>query len=136
MQSAAQTFAKFHSNLAESLLKNLPNNPNKFDINSVHIYYKNIELKVNFNLNLTTGKKVLEILQFIDISKVVGIDKISGRFLKDRPNILAKPIAKIYNISISSGLFSSDCKIAKLKPLYKQDPKPTMKVLDPFLSYH
>ena len=136
MQSVAQTFAEFHSNLAESLLKNLPNNPNKFDINSVHIYYKNIELKVNFNLNLTTGKKVLEILQFIDISKVVGIDKISGRFLKDRPNILAKPIAKIYNISISSGLFPSDRKIAKLKPLYKKDPKPTMKVLNPFLSYH
>ena len=136
MQSAAQTFAKFHSNLAESLLKNLPNNPNKFDINSVHIYYKNIELKVNFNLNLTTGKKVLEILQFIDISKAVGIDKISGRFLKDRANILAKPLAKIYNISISSGLFPSDRKIAKLKPLYKKDPKPTMKVLDPFLSYH
>ena len=136
MQSVAQTFAEFHSNLAESLLKNLPNNPNKFDINSVHIYYKNIELKVNFNLNLTTGKKVLEILQFIDISKAVGIDKISGRFLKDRANILAKPLAKIYNISISSGLFPSDRKIAKLKPLYKKDPKPTMKVLDPFLSYH
>ena len=136
MQSVAQTFAEFHSNLAESLLKNLPNNPNKFDINSVHIYYKNIELKVNFNLNLTTGKKVLEILQFLDISKAVGIDKISGRFLNDRANILAKPIAKIYNISISSGLFPSDRKIAKLKPLYKKDPKPTMKVLNPFLSYH
>ena len=72
---------------------------------------------------MTTGKKVLEILQFLDISKAVGIDKISGRFLNDRANILAKPIAKIYNISISSGLFSSDCKIAKLKPLYKKGSK-------------
>ena len=131
MKSVAHTFAKFFSNLAESLLKNLPNNPNKFDVNSVHIYYKNIELKDNFNLNLTTGKKVLEILQFIDISKAVGTDKISGRFLKDGANI-----AKICIISIFSGLFSSDCKIAKLKPLYKKDPKPIMEVLDPFLSYH
>ena len=136
MKSVAHTFAKFFSNLAESLLKNLPNNPNKFDVNSVHIYYKNIELKDNFNLNLTTGKKVLEILQFIDISKAVGTDKISGRFLKDGANILAKPIAKTCIISIFSGLFSSDCKIAKLKPLYKKDPKPIMKVLDPLLSYH
>ena len=105
MKSVAQTFAKFYSNLAESLLKNLPNSPNKFDINSVHQYYKNIELKDNFNLNLTMEKKVLEVLQFIDISKAAGIDKISGRFLKDGANILAKPIAKICNISISSGLF-------------------------------
>ena len=72
---------------------------------------------------MTTEKKVLEVLQFIDISKAAGIDKISGRFLKDGANILAKPIAKICNISISSGLLPSDCKIAKLKPLYKKESK-------------
>ena len=63
LKSVTQTFAKFYSNLAESLLKNLPNSPNKFDINSVHQYYKNIELKDTFTLlSLTTGKKVLEVL--------------------------------------------------------------------------
>ena len=36
LKSVAQNFAKFYSNWAESLLKNLPNSPNKFDINSVH----------------------------------------------------------------------------------------------------
>ena len=122
MKSVAQTFAKFYSNLAESLLKNLPNS-NKFDINPVHQYYKDIELKDNFNLNLTMEKKVLEVLQFIDISKAAGIDKISGKFLKDSANILAKPIANMCNISISSGLFPSNCKIAKLKPLYKKGSK-------------
>ena len=82
LKSVAQTFAKFYSNLAESLLKNLSNSPDKFDINSLHQYYKNIKLKDNFNLNLTTEKNVLEVLQFIDISKAAGIDKISERFLK------------------------------------------------------
>ena len=82
MKSVAQTFAKFYSNLAESLLKNLPNSPNKFDINFVHQYYKNIKLKDKFKLNLTTEKKVLEVMQFMDISKSAGIDKISGRFFK------------------------------------------------------
>ena len=59
-------------------------------------------------------------MQFIDISKAAGIDKISGRFLKDGANILAKPIAKIFNISISSGLFPSNCKIL---PFYKKGSK-------------
>ena len=68
-------------------------------------------------------KKILDVLQFIDISKAAGIDKNSERFLKDVANILAKPIAKICNISIFSGIFSSDCKIAKLKPLFKKGSK-------------
>ena len=45
LKSVAQIFAKIYSNLAESLLKNLPNSPNKFGIDSVHQYYKNMELK-------------------------------------------------------------------------------------------
>ena len=45
------------------------------------------------------------------------------RLLKDGANILAKPITKKCDISISSGLFRSDCKIAKLKPLYKKGSK-------------
>ena len=77
-----QTLAKLYFNLVESLLKSLPNSPNKFDINSVHQYYKIVELKDNFNLNLTTEKKVLGVLQFIDISKAARIDNISGRFLQ------------------------------------------------------
>ena len=126
MKSVAQTFAKFYTNLAESLLNNLRNSPNKFDINYVRQYYKNIKIKVNFNLNLT-----LEVLQFIDISKAAGIDKISGKFLKDGANILAKPIANMCNISISSGLFPSNCKVAKLKPLYKKGSKTNPKHFRP-----
>ena len=78
-------------------------------------------------------KKVLKVLQFIDISKAAGIDQISGRFLKDGANFLSKPIAKVRNISISSGLFPSDCTIAKLKPLYKKGFKTNPESF--FLSY-
>ena len=72
---------------------------------------------------MTTEKKVLEVLQFIEISKATGIDKISGRFLKDGANIMAKLIAKICNMPISSELFPRDCKIAKLDLLYKKGSK-------------
>ena len=99
MKSVAQTVAKFFSNLAQSLLKNLPNSPNKFDMNSVHHYYKKIGLKDNFNLTLTTAKKDLKVFQCVDISIAAGIDKFSERFLKDAANILAKPIANMSYIS-------------------------------------
>ena len=76
---------------------------------------------------MTTEKEDLKILQCIDISKAAGTNKISGRFLKDGANILPKPIAEICNISISSGIFPSDCKIDTLKPLYKTISKTNTK---------
>ena len=45
--------------------------------------------------------------------------------------MVAKPIAKRCNISISSGLFPSDSKITKLKPLYKKGSKTNPKNVRP-----
>ena len=59
-------------------------------------------------------------MKCIDISKTAGIDKISGRFLRNGVNMLVKPITEICNTSISSGLFPRYCKITKLKLLCKK----------------
>ena len=52
--------------------------------------------------------------------RAAGIDNLSGKFLRDGAIILAKPISKICNLSIKYSLFSTDCQIAKLKPLFKK----------------
>ena len=54
----------------------------------------------------------------IESSKATGVDKLSGRFLKDGANILAKLISALYNLSISQGVFPSAFKVAKLKPTF------------------
>ena len=59
----------------------------------------------------------------IESSKAAGVDKLSGRFLKDGANILAKPISAICNLSISQGVFPNACKVAKLKPIFKKGKK-------------
>ena len=66
-------------------------------------------------------------MENIEISKVAGIGKLSGRFLKDGTEILSKPISDICNLSISHGIFPNDCKIVKLKPIFKkmQDVDPS-----------
>ena len=56
-------------------------------------------------------------------SKSAGIDDLAGRFLKEGAPVLASPITDLINQSISLSLFPDDCKIAKLKPLYKKDAK-------------
>ena len=55
--------------------------------------------------------------------KLLGVDKLSGRFLKDGVNILAKPIFALCNLSISQGFFPNACKVAKLKPIFKKGKK-------------
>ena len=59
----------------------------------------------------------------IESSKAAGVDKLSGRFLKDGTNILARPISVLCNFSISQGVFPSAYKVAKLKPIFKKGKK-------------
>ena len=51
------------------------------------------------------------------------MDNISGRFLKVGADMLAIPVTQICNLSIKLHHFSNNCKLAKLKPLYKKGPK-------------
>ena len=44
-------------------------------------------------------------------------------FLKDGAVVLVLPISKLSNLSIKRSKFPLDCKIAKLKPLYRKDLK-------------
>ena len=56
-------------------------------------------------------------------NEAAGLDNLSGKFLKDGATVLAKPISQICNLSIKYSIFPSDCKIAKLKPLFKKGSK-------------
>lgn len=59
----------------------------------------------------------------VQTTKAAGIDSIGGRFLKDGAPILAQPISQICNLSIKSSKFLTDCKIAKLRTLFKKGSK-------------
>ena len=48
---------------------------------------------------------------------------LSGKFLKDGHDILARPISQLYNVSIKLNSFPRSCKSAKVKPLFKKGSK-------------
>ena len=64
----------------------------------------------------------------IDNSKAARVDKLSGRFLKDGTNILAKPNSGLCNLSISLGIFPNACKVPKLKPIFKKRKKTDLSI--------
>ena len=59
-------------------------------------------------------------MEEINPNKAVGIDNLSGRFIKDGGSILASPMTALCNLSINLSKFPDKCKIAKLKALYKK----------------
>ena len=97
---------------------------NKFNKEKVKEYYKplNIEGK-DFTLKPTTYEIVLKLLEKLNPNMSVGIDNLGGRFLRDGAEILAKSITELFNLSIEKSIFPDECKIAKLKPLYKKGSK-------------
>ena len=120
-------FKEFFSNIATNLASKLPAPTNKFGNHFVSSFYKKLNIKSNFNFTLTTQQTVLKILKDIKTYKAPGIDNVKGMFLRDGANILAAPIAQLCNLSMSTTAFPSECKTAKLKPLFKKgsrtDPK-------------
>ena len=86
------------------LLIKLTNPPDKYNLSSVIRYYSSFMSSDNFCLSNTSEEKVLKIMTNIESFKAAGADKLSGRFLKDGANILAKLISTLCNLSISQGL--------------------------------
>ena len=97
----------------------------RFGFSSVWQYYKKILKypKSKSKFNVVSEKTVLKHLQELDENKAKGLDNLCGKLLKDGATVLAKPISQICNLSIKYSIFPSDCRIAKLKPLFKKGSK-------------
>ena len=118
-----ETFKSFYSNLVGNLLAKLSKPPNRQTIKFFSDYYKKLSLSENFKLDSTTEDCLFKLLKNVEVTKTAGIDQISGKFLKDRARILAKPISELCNLSLILRSFSDACKIAKIKSLFKKGSK-------------
>ena len=68
--------------MANDLVGKLPVATNKFGIESIKIYYKNLNLEENcFLLKPTNETVILKLLDAINPSKAAGMDNLSGKFL-------------------------------------------------------
>ena len=84
-----ENFKDFYSNLANDLVKKLPNPPNKYGKDAVEKYYENMNLEGNsFSLEPLSHASILKLLQQINPSKSDGIDNLTGKFLKEGAPVL------------------------------------------------
>ena len=118
-------FKKVFCTLADDLLAMVPPTSSRFDLPSVRQYYEGILELPNskFELNFLSEKTVLKLFKDLDENKALGLDNLSGKFLKDGTTLIAKPISQICNLFTKYSIFPSACKIVKLKPLFKKGSK-------------
>ena len=67
-----------------------------------------LSLYENFRLDSTSESFLFKLLKNVEVRKATGdqrIDQVSGKFLKDGAWILAKPISKLCNLSMTLGSF-------------------------------
>ena len=85
----AETFKNYFTSLAGNLVKKLPIATNKFGIESVKQYYKDLGIDQNNFKFQSINKEYVNILMLkMNESKASGIDNISAKFLKDGASIL------------------------------------------------
>ena len=72
---------------------------------------------------ICTEEEVLHLLESIDVSKLSGPDGISGRMLKAVATSIAAPVTKLFNLSISTGIFPNKLKLSSVVPIPKSADK-------------
>ena len=94
-------------------------------MSSLNLYYEKYKVKNGSKLNFSpvSSETIQKNLDNIDTDTAAGIDKISGKYLRDGASLLAEPISQLCNISIKYSTFPTECNIAKLKLLYKKGSK-------------
>ena len=98
-----------------------------------HLLMAILMKNLNFEFSETFPEKNLNILKGLNPSKAVGIDNLSGKFLKDSAEILARPISQLCNPSTKLSSFARSYKIVIVKPFFKKGSKTDPKNYHPIL---
>ena len=118
LYTISEMFKKIFSNLANDLVQKLPAAANQFGDKSVEDV-----IMICLTFQTIQTRYISDLLKNWDTNKAAGTDELSGRFLKDGADILTIPITQLCNLSIKFSHFPKDCKLAKLRPLYKKGTK-------------
>ena len=115
----SEAFNNFFTNIGETLSKEFDN-----DSNSSYNKYINTQNVTKLKLSGISTNEIIHEINNLEIKKSNGYDDIPTLFLKLTKNLVSKPLAKIYNLSVKTGTYPSHLKIAKVTPIYKKgDPQ-------------
>ncbi len=93
-------------------------------LNDQVIYESTVLLpKENFHFADITIDSVSKRLQKLNVAKATGMDGIPANILKLKSTLIAPSITFIFNLSIRTGIYIDEWKLAKVIPIYKSEDK-------------
>lgn len=112
----ADKFNDFFTNIGETLAHSLEQTGIKPES------YVSVTSK-SFNIQPPSIETVSKLLASIDERKAVGLDNLPNRLLKISSDIIAPSLTSIFHRSITTGIFPTEWKIAKVTPVFKKGEK-------------
>ncbi|CAB4036376.1 RNA-directed DNA polymerase from transposon X-element, partial [Paramuricea clavata] len=68
-------------------------------------------------------QETFDALNQLNSRKSPGLDGISVKLLKDTSDVIAQPLANIFNLSLQTAIFPDEWKIANVSPVFKEGNK-------------
>ena len=85
-----------------------------------------------FNFQLVTNAEVEKAIKSIKRSKATGIDDLPPGLIKDAASVISVPLSHIINLSLETGNFPQQWKVAKLVLCSSQDRQQTLITIDQY----
>ena len=108
-------FNHFFTNIGSNLA-------NKFDNQERDTFreYLTPPILESFCLLETSKQEVEHYIEMINVKKATGYDELPAKFLKNSASLIAEPLSKLFNLSISNGEYPDFLKVAKVLPIHKK----------------
>ena len=116
-QKITETFNKFFSEIGGNLAKKFPDDFSEFK------NYLGHPATHSMYLFKTSESEIRKIIKSLKNTNSTGFDNFSTKFIKLTISILAPALAKLFNLSIQTGTYPDNLKVAKVIPIFKKgDP--------------
>ena len=115
----SDVFNDFFVNIGRNLASSIIHIPGNMNYNE----YLDNEVEGSMFWNPVTSFEVNDHLLSLERNKACGFDNVPAQLLKDAADLIASPLAYIFNQSLSLGVFPEMMKVAKVTPIYKKGQK-------------
>ncbi len=112
-------FNKFFTSIGPKLANNIADSGNSPD----PLSYINHDITHVFHFRNISYYDLRSEIQNMQIGKSTGLDKISTKLIKQAGDTIIESLLEVYNLSLRTGTFPDDWKLAKVTPIYKSEDK-------------
>ena len=109
----ANEFNQYFANIGSKLAENIPAAP-RFDS------YLNNPAETVFSFNLISEHNISNAIKKLKNKSSYGHDCLSNIMIKKAHDPLIKPLTLLINQTLSTGIFPSELKVSRVKPLFKR----------------